>query len=248
MFQASDVKKLARSTVTDPSATNTEKSAARKAIGRIDAHKQNKVELAESCGKKPTRKAFTNDEEGERLYRLEMSAYWDLLDARAVRKQAENILNDKDSTPLQRHNARARLEALDGPSSPPEDVPDEKRDSSFPTREDFGFLNGLTWPEFVASGKEAEFQAALAKWRETAPPLDPKLAAFFNSLDDACFDVPARIVSQSVTPKTSIAPPIDPSLFCEYCGVGSVSPVCALWRMLRRNETGINRDQFGLCS
>jgi hypothetical protein len=173
---------------------------------------------------------FANDAD----YRTALNAHWDLLDARAVRKQAEKILNNAASTPLARHNARKRIENLDGPSPQAEDEPDEKTDSKgFPTREDFGFLNGLDWAEFVASGKEAEFQAALVKWCETAPPpSDPKIAAFLNALDDRCFEAPARPVLQSVTPK----PPItttEPVLFCEQCAVplrmcGCNQVVCSL--------------------
>jgi hypothetical protein len=221
VLQANDVKNLARSTVTDPASTTEEKAAARKALRRIDAHKENKMEITESCGKKPSRKAFAADADGERLYRLAMSGYWDLLDARATRKQAEKILNDKDSTPLVRHNARARLEALDGPSPQPENEPDEKRDSknNFPTREDFGFKSGHDWPEFVASGREAEFQAALEKWRQTAPPpSDPKVAAFLNALDDESVRV-TKPAPQLATPKAPIAPPTDPSLYCQHCAV-----------------------------
>jgi hypothetical protein len=71
----------------------------------------------------------------------------------------------------------------------------------------------------VTSGGEERFQAALAKWRETAPPPDPRIVAFLNALDDASCDVPARPAPQLVTPKAPIAPSTDPALFCEHCGV-----------------------------
>ena len=218
-MRSAELKQFAQATLKN-AATDAEKTAARKAIDRINAQKANKAELTESCGKKPARKAFTNDADGERLYRAKLSAYWDALDRRAVRKQAEQILNDRDSSPLSRHNARKRIEALDGPS-PSENEADEKKPSAntSPTREDFGFLNGLTWSEFVASGKEAEFQAALAKWRQTAPPPDPKIVAFLNGLDAESVAAPARPVPQSITPKIPIAPPTDPALFCEHCRV-----------------------------
>jgi hypothetical protein len=209
-----ELKQFAQNTLKSKTATDADKRKAREAIDRIRVQKKNKAEIAELCGKKPTRKAFANDE----LYRAALTTHqrsrWDALDRRAIRKQAEKILNGKDSTPLERRNARARLESLDGPPPQPEDEPDEKKSTTFPTREDFGFLSGLDWPEFVASGKEAEFQAALEKWRQTAPPLDPRIAAFLNALDDESFDVP-----QPVTPKPPIVAPIDPALFCEHCGV-----------------------------
>lgn len=212
MFTADDLKQFAQTTLKD-AASPVDRAAAKKAIRRLAALKENQKEL-ESCGKKPTRKHFANDAD----YRAALNAHWDLLDARAVRKQAEKILNDTDSTPLARHNARKRLELLDGPP-PPDDEPTTKKDSKcFPTREDFGFLNGLDWPEFVASGKEAKFQVALETWRKNAPPLDPKIAAFLNALDDESFEVPAR-APQNATPKPPIAPPIDTSLFCDQCRV-----------------------------
>ena len=57
-------------------ATNLEKAAAKKAIRRLDALKENKADIVESCGKKPTRKSFAT-EEG---YRLALNAHWDHLD------------------------------------------------------------------------------------------------------------------------------------------------------------------------
>jgi uncharacterized protein (DUF1778 family) len=215
MLTADDLKQFARTTLKDEAASPVDKAAARQAIRRLDALKENKADL-ESCGKKPTRKRFATEED----YRAALTAHWDALDRRAVRKQAEQILNDRDSSPLSRRNARKRIEALDGPS-PSENEADEKKPSTntFPTREDFGFPNGLAWPEFVASGKEAEFQAALAGWRTTAPPSDPKIAAFLNALDAASVAVPARPAPQSVTPKIPSEPPTEPALFCEQCRV-----------------------------
>jgi hypothetical protein len=221
MLTAEELKEFAKNTLKSESATGEEKAAAKKAISRVDAHKANKADIAESCGRKPTRKAFAPDEDGERLYRLAMSAYWDRLDARAIRKQAEKVLNDKDATPLMRHNARARLETLDGPPPQSEDEPGEKKDSknNFPTREDFGFLSGLDWPEFVESGKEAQFQAALETWRKNAPPpSDPKIAAFLNSLNDESVKV-TQPALQPATPKVPTAPPTNPALYCESCRV-----------------------------
>jgi hypothetical protein len=219
MFLSEDLKQFAKSTLAND-ASPADKAAAKEAIRRLDAQKANRVEITESCGKKPSRKSFAADADGERLYRLAMSVYWDLLDARAVRKQAEKVLNGRDSTPLERRNARARLEALDGPPQQPEDEPNEKNASSVaPRREDFGFQSGHDWPEFVASRKEAQFQTALETWRKTAPPpSDPKVAAFLNGLDDESVKVTTP-APQPVIPKTPIAPPIDPSLFCEQCRV-----------------------------
>ena len=233
MFDTEELEQFAQVTLKNASSTDEARREARKAIRRLDALKENKADL-ESCGKKPTRKHFTNDAD----YRAALTAFWDALDRRAVRKQAEQILNDRDSSPLSRHNARKRIEALDGPS-PSENEVDAKKPSAntSPTREDFGFLNGLDWPEFVASGKEAEFQAALAKWRETAPPpSDPKIAAFLNALDAESVAVPARPAPQNVAPKAPTEPPTDPALFCEKCVVplsicGCNTTICPLcWR------------------
>jgi hypothetical protein len=209
-----DIQKLAETTLRNPLATDAEKKKAKQAIRRLEAHEQNKMEITESCGKKPTRKNFANEQD----YRAAMSAYWDALDRRAVRKQAEQILNARDSSPLSRHNARKRIEALDGPS-PPENKLDEKKPftNTFPTREDFGFQSGLDWSEFVA-GKEAEFQAARDKWRQTVPPPGPKIAAFLDGLDEESLTVP-KPAPHSTTPQTPIAPPIDSALFCERCRV-----------------------------
>jgi hypothetical protein len=55
-----------------------------------------------------------------------------------------------------------------------------KKSDRGPVREDFGFRSGHDWPEFLASGKEAQFQAALEKWKESAPPMDPELAALLR--------------------------------------------------------------------
>ena len=213
MFNTEELEQFAKDTLKN-AATGVEKAAAKKAIRRLDALKENKADI-ESCGKKPTRKHFTNDAD----YRAALTAYWDALDRRAVRKQAEQILNDRDSSPLSRHNARKRIEALDGPS-PSEIEVDEKKPSTntSPTREDFGFQSGFDWTEFVASGGEERFQAALAKWRETAPPPDPKIAAFLNALDEESVNV-TRPAPQSVAHTTPIAPTVDPRFYCEECRV-----------------------------
>jgi hypothetical protein len=234
VFQASDVKQVAIDVVKDPASSPTEKRNARKAIARINST----VAHREKIGRKPARKNFQSGIAGDDEYRDAVEAHRSVLDGLAIQKECDRILDSRDSSPLQRHNARKKLEALDGPPPQPEDEPDEKKSSgSFPRREDFGFLSGLDWPEFVASGKEIEFQTALAKWRETAPPpSDPKIAAFLDALDDRCFEAPARPAPQSVTPKPPIVPPVDHSLYCEHCAVAFtvcgcdkiICPIC--WR------------------
>ena len=58
-----DIQKLAETTLRNPLATDAEKKKAKQAIRRLDAHEQNKMEITESCGKKPTRKNFANEQE-----------------------------------------------------------------------------------------------------------------------------------------------------------------------------------------
>jgi hypothetical protein len=231
MFQAIDVKQVALAVVKDPASSATEKRNARQAIARINSTLNHR----EKIGRKPSRNNFSSDAE----YHDAVEVHRSVLDRLATKKECDRTLDSRDSSPLQRHNARKKLEALDGPPPQPENEPDEKKDSkdNFPTREDFGFESGENWPEFVASGKEAEFQAALEKWRQTAPPpSDLKIAAFLNALDDRSCDVPARPVPPKVTPKPPIAPPINPALFCEKCRVPfkvcccdrTICPLC--WR------------------
>lgn len=176
MLTSDDVKQLAHAVVKDPASSTEEKRNARQAITRINSTRAHRA-------KKPSRKNFSSDAE----YREAVESHRAVLDRLAIEKECGRTLDSHGSTPLQRHNARKKLEALNGP--PPDEVQpesDEKKASDAPRREDFGFQSGHEWPEFVASGKEVEFQAALTKWCETAaPPTDPKVAKFFNWLDDS---------------------------------------------------------------
>jgi hypothetical protein len=213
VLRTDDVKQIARSTVTDPTSTTEEKAAARKAINRISRQ----ATITKGRPKRPKRRDYESDEAHNRAL-FEFRA---VLDSIAIEKECGRVLDSRDSSPLQRHNARKKLESLNGP--PPPDVqPDEKKDSkcNFPTREDFGFESGEDWPEFVASGKEAEFQAALDRWRQTAhPPSNPTIAAFLNALDDESVAVHAIPAPQNVAPKAPTEPPTYPALFCEQCRV-----------------------------
>jgi hypothetical protein len=237
MFQAIDAKQVALAVVKDSAATPTEKRDARKAITRINstfAHR-------EKIGRKPSRKNFQPGIAGDDEYRDAVEAYRSVLDQIAIEKECGRTLDSHSSSPLQRHKARKKLEALNGPPHPdiqPES--DEKKASDAPRREDFGFQSGHDWPEFVESGKEAEFQAALETWRKTAPPpSDPKVTAFLDALDEDSVRV-TQPTPQPVTPKTPIAPPTDPALFCEFCRVpfsicGCNATTCPLCLRLKAN-------------
>ena len=74
MFNAEELEQFAQVTLKNASSTDEAKREARKAIRRLDALKENKADI-DSCGKKPTRKNFANDADGERLYRLARSAF-----------------------------------------------------------------------------------------------------------------------------------------------------------------------------
>jgi hypothetical protein len=212
---ANDVKQIALTVAKDPEASPTERHNARQAITRINSTLAHR----EKIGRKPSRKNFQAGITGDDEFRAAVNAYRSVLDRIAIEKECGRILDSHGSSPLQRHNARKKLEALN--PAPPDDVQhesDEKKASDAPRREDFGFLSdGVDWPEFVA-GKEAEFQAALVKWREAAPPPDPKIVAFLNGLNDESFKI-TKPAPQYVTPKTPITPPIDPSSYCEQCRV-----------------------------
>ena len=212
MFQASDVKQIALAVVKDPASSPTEKRSARQAITRINSTLAHR----EKIGRKPSRKNFSSDAE----YYEAVEAHRSVLDRLALEKECGRVLDSRDSTPLQRHNARKKLEALN--PAPPDDVQPESdaKKADVPRREDFGWsgCGGEDWTEFVASGGEERFQAALAKWRETAPPSDPKIVAFLDGLDDESLKV-TRPAPQSVTPKIPSEPSTEPALFCEQCRV-----------------------------
>jgi hypothetical protein len=224
VFQASDVKQIALAVVKDPTSSPMEKRSARQAITRINSTLAHREKL----GRKPSRKNFSSDAE----YYEAVEAHRAVLDRIAIEKECGRVLDSRDSSPLQRHNARKKLEALNGP--PPPDESDVKKTSDVPRREDFGWsgCGGEDWTEFVASGGEEKFQAALAKWRETAPPPDPKVAAFLDGLDEGSVNV-TRPAPQSVAPKTPITPPVDPRFYCEQCRVpfkvcGCDQVICSL--------------------
>jgi|ERR1035438_314491 hypothetical protein len=216
MLRTIDVKRTALDVAKDPTSSPTDRRNARQAVARI------KFTLAHQAkiGRKPSRNNFSNDAE----YLDAVDAYRSVLDRLATEKECGRILDSRDSSPLQRHNARKKLEALNGP--PPDDVQsesDEKNPVDFPRREDFGWSGrgGKDWTEFVTNGGEEKFQAALTKWRETAPPIDPQVAAFLNALNEDSVRV-KQPAAQPSTPKAPDAAPIDPTLFCER----HVAPLC----------------------
>jgi hypothetical protein len=227
VLRTSDVKQVAIDVVRDPTSSPTDKRSAREAITRINSTVAHQAKI----GRKPARKNFSSDDE----YRDAVEAHRSVLDRLAIEKECGRVLDSRESTPLQRHNARKKLESLNGPPPDVQPASDEKKDSrdTFPTREGFGFKSALDWPEFLTSGKEAEFQAALAKWRETAPPLsDPKIAAFLDGLDDESVKI-TKPAPQSVVHKSPIAPPVDPRFYCEQCRVpfkvcGCDQVICSL--------------------
>jgi hypothetical protein len=173
MLRTTEIIKHAKETLKDPTAEPAEKLRAKAALKR-----------------KPKTPALKRPRPGdfpdEKAHRDALAIYWNELDQNSIRQCAIKVLNNRDASPLERRNARAKLESIDGKPSqePAADDPETKIDRDSPTREDFGFRSGADWDEFVVSGKEAEFQSALTKWCETAPPpkLDPKAEEFLNNI------------------------------------------------------------------
>jgi hypothetical protein len=217
VFQAIDAKQAAIDVVKDPSSSTEAKRSAKQAIARINSTLNHR----EKIGRKPSRKNFQPGIAGDDEYREAVEVRRSELDRIAIEKECGRILDSHGSTPLQRHNAKKKLDALNPPPPDVQPEADEKKPSCgvAPRREDFGFQSGHDWPEFVALGKEAEFQAALAKWSETAPPpSDPRVVAFLSALDDESVKITQPVV-QPVAPKAPIAPATDPALYCESCRV-----------------------------
>lgn len=176
--EESEINRRAREVLRNPSSNPEEKSSARKAIERLNLERSRRVEVKKSAGAQPTRKDFASDGE----YETALREWWTKLDRLAAEKEAHKVLSDPNASVYLRRKAYEKLgiaPEIDDPDTEEQSVKGKKTDRG-PMREDFGFRSGHDWPEFVASGKEAQFQAALDKWRETAPPLDPKLAVLLQ--------------------------------------------------------------------
>jgi len=132
------------------------------------------------------------DYESEEAHQLALREFRSVLDHAAVVREASRVLDDPDASVYMRRKAR---ETLYGPDPEPAETV-KTVDSQGPEKA----------PRSRLTTAEAAEEQARAR-------------AFLNALDAESVAVPARPVPQNVTPKTPVAPPIDPSLYCEHCGV-----------------------------
>jgi hypothetical protein len=170
--------KTARAVLKDPSASAEEKASAERTITRLQTERERRVEARKSAGKEPKIGDFETQEQHQEALR----EWWAKLDRLVADREAQKILSDPHASSYLRRKAYEKLgmtQEIEAQSDPEQASKKSKTDDG-PRREDFGFRSGHDWDDFVASGKETEFQSALNKWRETAPPMDPQLAALLK--------------------------------------------------------------------
>jgi hypothetical protein len=112
MFPAAEVKKFALDVVKDPSATDADKTAAKKAIRRI----AERTERIKGLPKRPKRKEY----ESEEAHQVALREFRNILDRAAIEREASKILDDPTSSVYLRRRAR---ETLYGPDPEPNPEP-----------------------------------------------------------------------------------------------------------------------------
>jgi hypothetical protein len=147
---------------------------------RLNTERSRRIEARKSAGNEPKPGDFETPDE----FQSALRQWWARLDRLAAEKEAHKILADPNSSTYLRQKAYDKLgiKQETEPDREEQNLKGKKADRG-PVREDFGFRSGHDWNEFKASGKEALFQAALEKWKETVPPpSDPALRRFLESL------------------------------------------------------------------
>jgi hypothetical protein len=173
--------KNARAVLRNPNADAEEKASAERTITRLNTERKRRIAAKRSAGTEPKPDDFETPEQ----YQSALREWWTKLDKLTAEKEAHKILSDPNASTYLRQKAYEKLgitQEVDESDREEQSAKKNKADRG-PMREDYGFRSGHDWPEFVASGKEAQFQAALEKWRETAPPpSDPAVRRFLESL------------------------------------------------------------------
>jgi len=95
----------ARAVLKDPSTTPEAKSAAEKAIDRIQIERNRRIEARKLAGTQPVRKNFESEEQ----YKTALREYWVKLDRAVAEREAWKVLNDPNSSTLVRERAYERL-------------------------------------------------------------------------------------------------------------------------------------------
>ena len=124
MLRTDDVEKVAIDVVKDPTSSPADRRNAREAITRINSTRAHQAKI----GRKPSRKNFQSGIAGDDEYREAVELHRTQLDRLAIEKECGRVLDSRDSSSLQRHNARKKLESLN--PAPPDDVQlesDEKK-------------------------------------------------------------------------------------------------------------------------